>query len=98
MEAEAVSTNHNGHIEGQLEGQMANAPMPEASAKVSLEMAMLKERLEKMQQGLNTLKAEQDMLEKRLTETSDNILRTEGALVMLGSIIETAGGGAGNGN
>lgn len=52
-----------------------------------IEPGTLRERHKEMTQGVNTLRAEKEQLEKRLAEINEGILRTEGALVMLGAII-----------
>lgn len=62
-------------------------PTPQAPGQNPLEPATLRERHKDMTQGVNSLRAEKEQLEKRLAEINEGILRTEGALVMLGAII-----------
>lgn len=54
----------------------------------------LRERHKEMTQGVNSLRAEKEQLEKRLAEVNEGILRTEGAIVMLGAIINEMEPGA----
>jgi len=54
----------------------------------SIELKILLEKHEKMTQGLNAVTADCDALAERLTQQEENKKRTEGALIMLTSLIQ----------
>src|SRR5262245_10288072 len=54
----------------------------------SLNIAELRDRAEKMTNGLNSLRAQRGPLAKQLEDVDQGIHRTEGALVMLQTLIQ----------
>ena len=69
-------------------GVERSAPALEIEQAPSLELKVLLEKREKMVQGLNAVKADCEALAEQLTQQRESEKRTEGALIMLSSLIQ----------
>ena len=62
-------------------------PMNSQPQQASMPLDSIKERREKMIQGLNSVKAERDAIEQRLKDLETSVSRTEGAVIALNNLI-----------
>jgi hypothetical protein len=81
--------NHSGSASGASNTQRVPEPTSPASGNpIHLDVGELRQRAEKMTIGLNSLRAQRGPLAKQLEEIDQGINRTEGALVMLKTLID----------
>ena len=66
-----------------------NGVLPTGKA---LDVEAMQERLKQMGSGLNQLRSDREQLSKQLEDVNEAILRTEGAYVMLQSMVKEIGG------
>lgn len=83
MEAEATVRSMNNGMD--RNGQTIDVPVN--GKQHSVELDVLKDRREKMMQGLNSLKADLDAMKKQIEDQEVSISRTEGALILLSNLI-----------
>jgi SMC interacting uncharacterized protein involved in chromosome segregation len=83
MEAEATVRPMNNGIE-----KSEINPEPVVLGSDALSLSKLMDKREKMLQGLNSIKSDKDSLKEQVAELEERIKRTEGALIMLTSLIQ----------
>ena len=82
-----AATVANENIHPSMNGAAQGAPQMEAKP---LTVDDLRQRLEKITGGLNTLRSQRETLTQQLEDTNLSIGRTEGAILMLQSLLQEA--------